>query len=53
MAVTFNKDTVLIHFKPDYLENYVDSLINSKTPFVVKELTWKYESNKFKTIALL
>lgn len=48
----FKSDTVLIHFKYDYLQSYVDSLLKSKTSYIVKELTWNYESKRFKTIAL-
>lgn len=48
----FMTDTVSVHFKYNYLESYVDSIINNSNGIEVKELTWNYKGKRIKTIAL-
>lgn len=45
-------DTLMYHFKMDYLRNCVDSLLNDSYNYSVYELTWNYRGVILNTIAL-
>ena len=45
-------DTVMYHFRMDYLKSYVDSLLHDENDYRVYELKWKYRGTEVTTIAL-
>lgn len=45
-------DTVMYHFKMDYLKKCVDSLLLDANYYKVYELTWNYRGSELSTIAL-
>lgn len=48
----FATDTSAIHYRPSYLQAYVDNLINTRTKHTQVVLTWKQDGNLFSSLAL-
>lgn len=48
----FQSDTFLIHVNASHLTQYVDSILNDRNDYIIKELTWEYGQKRFSTIAL-
>ncbi|MBR6369559.1 MAG: hypothetical protein IKS24_00610 [Bacteroidaceae bacterium] len=49
---SLRNDTLMFHNRMDYLEEYVDSILNDDFDYYVYELTWKSKGQEFNTIAL-
>ena len=49
---SLKNDTLMFHYKMEYMEEYVDSILNDINDYTVYELTWKYKASKLNTIAL-
>ena len=49
---SLRNDTLMFHNRMDYLEEYVDSILNDDFDYYVYVLTWKSKGQEFNTIAL-